>query len=324
MKRFICIAIAIALMAGAIIYVARDKNNGIKMGLGICTSVTKASDATEENDGEGAVEITAAAVMLDKDGRIISCYIDTAACNVKYTKDGKATANGSFKTKYELGYDYSMKKYGAAHEWFEQVDAFTALCKGKTLDEVKALVVNGYKGNDDVIAAGCTIGINDFVIAIEKACNNARDCEAVPADKLKMGTHTEQTVRDAGENDGESKLETTFFAAAIDPDGKIVAAVTDCVEVKFAFSADGASKTDIAKAILSKRELGDSYGMVAYMASDREWYTQADAFAATCIGKTAGDVESLMGDDGKGSADVQNAGCTIVVNGFVSAASKIK
>ena len=30
------------------------------------------------------------------------------------------------------------------------------------IDEVKALVVNGYKGNDDVIAAGCTIGINEL------------------------------------------------------------------------------------------------------------------------------------------------------------------
>ena len=50
---------------------------------------------------------------------------------------------------------------------------------------------------------------------------------------------------------------------------------------------------------------------------------QAAAFDAACIGKTATEIASLMGNDGKGNADVQAAGCTIYVTGFVKAATKI-
>ena len=63
---------------------------------------------------------------------------------MKYTADGKAVANDSFKTKYELGKDYNMVTYGGAtKDWYEQADAFMALVAGKTLDEVKALVAEG-------------------------------------------------------------------------------------------------------------------------------------------------------------------------------------
>ena len=57
--------------------------------------------------------------------------------------------------------------------------------------------------------------------------------------------------------------------------------------------------------------------------STREWYEHAAAFDAACLGKTAGEINGLMGEDYKGNADVQAAGCTIYVSGFVKAASKI-
>ncbi len=327
MKKIICLALAIVMIASALVLVACDKKEDetLKMGLGIYSTV-KATDATEDKNGKGTIEINAAVVTVDKDGKIVSCAIDTAANNVEYTADGKAVAATSFKTKYELGNDYNMKLYGgSAKEWFEQVDAFTALCKGKTLAEVKALVVDGDKGNADVIAAGCTITINDFVLAIEKAYNNATDSKATAAHTVKLGTFTEQSTADATEEKyGKNQTETTFFAAALDADGKIVAATTDCIQMKFEFDANGASKTDVTKAVSSKRELGDNYGMVAYGSSKLEWYAQADAFAAQCVGKTAGDIASLMGTDNYGNADVKGAGCTILVTGFVKAASKVK
>ena len=73
----------------------------------------------------------------------------------------------------------------------------------------------------------------------------------------------------------------------------------------------------------SKREAGANYGMVAYGGAAKEWFQQADAFNAVCVGKTAGEVSGLMGTDSYGNADVKAAGCTILVNGFVKAASKI-
>ena len=104
----------------------------------------------------------------------------------------------------------------------------------------------------------------------------------------------------------------------------MVAALSDCVEVSFTFDANGKS-TFAAKTVSSKRELGDAYGMKgAPYGSDREWYEHANAFDKTCIGKSASEIAALIGNDGKGNADVQAAGCTIYVTGFVKAASKIK
>jgi ABC-type branched-subunit amino acid transport system ATPase component len=55
----------------------------------------------------------------------------------------------------------------------------------------------------------------------------------------------------------------------------------------------------------------------------KEWYEQADAFNAATIGKTAGEITSLLGDNGYGNADLQTAGCTIAVSALVKAAAKI-
>ena len=85
---------------------------------------------------------------------------------------------------------------------------------------------------------------------------------------------------------------------------------------------NGASTLDTTKEVLSKKEQGDSYGMVAYGGAQKEWYEQAAAFDSVCVGKTAADIASFVGEDGRGVEEVQNAGCTIYVTGFVKAASK--
>ena len=63
--------------------------------------------------------------------------------------------------------------------------------------------------------------------------------------------------------------------------------------------------------------------MVAYGGAAKEWFEQADAFDAACVGKTAAEIAGLQAEDGKGVADLQAAGCTIYVTGFVKAATKI-
>ncbi|MBQ2806902.1 MAG: hypothetical protein IJF08_07620, partial [Clostridia bacterium] len=209
-------------------------------------------------------------------------------------------------------------------EWFEQADAFMALVKGKTLAEVKALVAEGNKGNDEVMNAGCTIMINEFVLAIEKAVGNAVDSAATAEHTLKLGMYTEQTCKDASEDAaGQNKVETTMFAAAVDSEGKVVVASSDCAQIVFGFDAAGASTYDLTKAAQTKKEQGDNYGMVAYAGAAKEWYAQAAAFDAACVGKTASEIAGLMGSDNYGNADLKAAGCTILVNGFVKAASKI-
>ena len=324
MKRLISILMASAMILTLFAFTSCKKEEPtLKLGLGVTTSTT-AESATADADGKGQVTTTAAAVLVDADGKIVKAFIDCADNTVAFTAEGAAKKNEAFKTKYELGADYGMKKAGSAKEWFEQADAFCALIVGKTAAEVKALVASNYKGTDEVLNAGCTIYISDFAVAVEKAIANATDSNATKNDTLKLGVATSQTTADAtAEAKGSNKVATTFFAAAVDAEGKIVAASSDCVEVDFQFNTAGATDFDTTKAVQSKKEKGDDYGMKAHAGAAKEWYEQAAAFDAACIGKTASEINGLMGADYKGNADVQAAGCTIYVSDFVKAASKI-
>ena len=329
MKKLICMVLSVLMLATAL--VACDKAPSeqpeatLKMGMGVYTATPTTTDATEDKDGQGKVAITAAVITVDADGKVVACQLDTADLTVKFTADGKAVASDGFKTKYEQGKDYNMVTYGgAAKEWFEQADAFETVVVGKTLAEIKALVAEGNKGNSDVIGAGCTIMVNEFVGAIEKAFANLADSAATASSALKLGMNVEQSTADATEEkEGSNQVETTIFAAAVDAEGKVLAAASDCVQVKFTFTAAGASTLDTAKAISSKRELGANYGMVAYGGAAKEWFEQADAFNALCIGKTATEIVALCAADNYGTDEVKAAGCTVLVNGLTKAAAKI-
>ena len=324
MKKFICIMLSALMLLSVATFVGCGKAE-LKMGLGVYTSTPSVADATEEKDGKGNVAITAAVITVDAKGKVVSCQLDTADLTVNFTNEGKAVAATGFKTKYEQGKDYNMVAYGgAAKEWFEQADAFETFVVGKTLDEIKAAVAEGDKGNADVTSAGCTIKINEFVGAIEKAFANLTDSAATADSTLKLGMNVEQTTTDATEEkNGSNQVETTIFAAAVDANGKVLTAASDCVQVKFTFDATGASTLDTTKAIASKREQGANYGMVAYGKAAKEWFEQADAFNALCVGKTATEIKALCAADNYGTDEVKTAGCTILVNGLTKAAAKI-
>jgi len=217
-----------------------------------------------------------------------------------------------------------MKAYaGAAKEWYEQADAFCTLIVGKTASEIKALVAEGGVGSQDVINAGCTINVADFVKAVEKAMNNATATNATAKDTVKLGVATTQTTKDANEDvAGSNEVASTFFAAAVNAEGKVVAATSDCVSVTFTFDNKGVSTFDTTKAISSKKEAGDNYGMKAYGGAAKEWYEQAAAFDTACIGKTSTEITALE-VNGKGNDALQSAGCTINISDFVKAATKI-
>lgn len=324
MKKTLVLAMCLILVMSAL-FVGCGSGETLKFGMGVYSSTPAVADATADKEGTGKIDVTVAAVTVDANGKIVACALDTASNTVKFTNDGKAVAATEFKTKYELGKDYNMVAYGGAKkEWFEQADAFEALVAGKTLDEVKALVGEGNKGTDEVVNAGCTIMINEFVAAIEKAYNAAAESNVTAENTLKVTAATEQTCADAtADKDGSNKVSTTVFAAAVDKDGKVVVASSDCVEVAFTFDTKGVATLDTSKAISSKKEAGTNYGMVAYGGAKKEWFEQAAAFDAACIGKTADEIAGFVGEDGKGTADIQSAGCTIYVTGFVKAASKI-
>ncbi len=333
MKKVLSIILIALMLLGTLALVSCQKpDNGdktpdapaaeekLKFGLGL-VSTASATDASGEEAGAGSVTTTLAAVLVDKDGKIVKSIIDCADYTVVYNADGTTLANDEFKTKRELGDNYGMSAAGMT-EWYKQADAFSKVAEGKTVAEVKALVASDFKGTADVQAAGCTIYVSDFAKAIEAAVANAVASEATASSTLKIGADTEQAITDAtATEDGSNEITTTFFAAALDKDGKILAAKSDCLAVAFTFNAEGESTFDATAEVLTKGQLGDNYGMSA--AGMTEWYKQAAAFDSKCIGKKPSEVASLMGADYKGVADVQAAGCTIYVSGFVKAATKL-
>ena len=168
MKRLISILLVSLMMLTALTACGGSSAASLTLGLGVYTSVS-ATDATEDKDGQGQATITAAAVLVDNDGKIVKAFIDVADNKVTYTASGKAVAVEAFSTKYEQGPDYNMVAYGGAvKEWFEQAAAFDAACLGKTASEITAMMGEDAKGNADLQAAGCTIAISGFVKAATK------------------------------------------------------------------------------------------------------------------------------------------------------------
>lgn len=328
MKKIIALSLCLLMLLPAVLVGCAKEEATVKFGSGLYVTKFAATNATADGNGKGSFDVTFAALTVDKDGKIAAAELDTTQIAVAYTADGKAVANDGFKTKYELGNDYNMVAYGKAqNEWYVQADNFEKLIVGKTLAEVKALVAEGNKGTDEVVNAGCSIMINEFVGAIEKAFA-AATVEVAADATLKLSVSTEQSCTDYSVADdgkvqkGSNKVSSYVFASAVDKDGKIVAASSDCVEVDFTFDEKGASTVDTTKSVLSKKELGDNYNMKKYGGSAKEWYEQAAAFDAACIGKTKTEIAGLQATDGKGIDTLKAAGCTIYVTGFVKAATK--
>ena len=342
MKKVISIALAILMAISVISLVGcSDKPQGdagadeavaLKFGMGIYTKYAKATDATEEADGEGEYTADVAAVLVDAEGKIVKCVIDCADNKVGYTTEGKLVKAADFKTKKELGADYNMVAYGGAtKEWFEQADALAGVVEGKTIDEVKALVAEEGKGTDEVINAGCTIAVADMLKAVEKAVANAVESDAVAENTLKIGvvSSADKSSKDATEEaDGVFGVVTTVVAVALDAENKVVASSADELVANFNFDTKGVAKTDVTAEIKTKNELGADYGMAAYgqdLNGDdvvKEWNEQADAFEAALKGKTATEIGALANDKGYGTDELQTAGCTINIFSVVAAAVK--
>lgn len=332
MKKILSLVLVFIMVMSVVSLAGCGKAEALKLGMGISTAIAKATDADGETKGIGEADHTVAAVLVNADGKIVKCALDCAANSVEYTSEGKFVQAEEFKTKYEQKDMYGMKAYGGAtKEWYEQADAFAGLVAGKTYDEVKALVAEDGKGNADVTAAGCTIYVSEFLVAIEKAVAAATASEATADDTLKVAVVSTQAgdSKDAtDEAEGLNEVDSTFAATVVDADGKIKAMSTDAVQAKFTFDKKGKATTDTKAAVATKKEAGDNYGMAAYgtdLNKDgkvEEWYKQADAFNAACVGKNADEVAALAVETGYGVDSLQTAGCTINIADMVKAAVK--
>ncbi len=304
----------------------------LKLGIGVISYVDSIKSADADTNGSATNDTTVAAVLVDENGKIVKCAIDTVSATMAFTSKGEYVKADEIKTKYEQGTDYGMVAYGGAKkEWFEQVDALTALVEGKSLKEVQALVATEGKGNDEVINAGCTIVITDFISALEKAVTTAKECGASAKDDLKIGIVATQTgAKNATEEaEGANEIDVTISAAS-SKDGKVTAILTDALAATINFDTKGAVATTSKFDVATKLELGDNYGMAQYGKEQdlngdgevKEWYAQAAAFNSAVLGKDSDGISALANDKGYGTDEIQTAGCTINIADMVKAAVK--
>ncbi len=335
MKKILSIALAVVMLF-AVVALAGCSNDGtpdddvtLKFGVGAV------ANAEGKDASGGEMLTTVVAVLLDADSKIVAIDLDCAQIKATWDDAGKATATEEFRTKYELGKDYNMVAYGTdmngdgkVLEWFEQADAFMATAKGKTVDEMKAFVGENGFATGDLATAGCTIGVTDLVKALEKAVANAADSTATANDTVNVAIVSTSTAADAtDEKEGTNEIASTFTAAVVNAEGKVVVAKTDCATTTFKYDTDGVVTGGNAEEIKTKAEQGKDYNMSAYgqdLNGDGkvlEWNEQAAAFDAALVGKNATEIGALV-VDGYGTADLQTAGCTIAVADMVAAAVK--
>lgn len=274
----------------------------VKTGLAVISAIKSSKDAGDKN-GTAQTDSVIVAVTVDKDGKIVQTVIDTAQTKIEFSNEGKIIPDLEtvYKSKQELKEEYGMGKASAIDkEWYEQANALSEYVKGKTVEEVKGISVDekGVTTEPDLISS-VTIKINPYKEAIEKAVANAQDLGADASDKLGLGVVTTiAKSKDAtADKEGLAQAYSTYTAATFNADGKVSSAIIDASQANVNFDAKGKITTDLSVAPMTKIELGEGYGMKKASAIGKEWYEQADAFAAYVVGKTIEEIKGIAVDE---------------------------
>ena len=316
--------VAFLLLACMMLSLAACGSSGseYKLGMGVDLS----TDSSKENNAQ--VDATVAAVVTDKDGKIVACRLDVAQSKMDVT-GGAVDAAKTFQTKMELGDDYGMVAYGnAIAEWYDQAKAFESYVVGKTAAEVEGIetVLNETGHNvatDEALLAGCTMDITAFKAAVVKACNDEKGATFTGKD-FTLGvaaiTAADESTAATDSDDAEVKMYTEYAAAVVGKDGKILASLTDATQPKI--TADKNGQITGADFKGTKRELGADYGMVAYGNAIAEWDAQAKAFADYTVGKTAAEVAGIETVESNGhnvtTDETLYASCTMDISGMIA------
>ncbi|MDR1912909.1 MAG: hypothetical protein LBQ68_00290, partial [Clostridiales bacterium] len=149
-------------------------------------------------------------------------------------------------------------------------------------------------------------------------------------EKLGLGVVTSIDSSAAATDEAGSKgqVDSLIAAVTVDASGKITKCRIDSAQTVVQFSKEGAIESDVSAIVKSKYELKDEYGMKVASGIGKEWYEQADAFAAWCVGKTVDQVTGLqvkaVNEEHTAVPDIPElaASVTISVEDFIKAVEK--
>ena len=286
-----------------------------RTGLGILTEAT-------DQDRTGKINTIAAAVLLDGEGTIVDVRLDELEANFSADEKGVVTMPTDYRTKRQRGSDYPLAEVSSLKKgWAEQADAFADYLKGMTPEQVEKLETDkDGKPKDADLLSGCTIAVDRYRDAIEKACADAAALGAAKGDALTLGVETangSSSLTATDDQDVNAQLDVTVVALTRDADGHVTSAVGDMTEPALTVSADGG--VSAPKTVRSKREQGDEYGMRQASKLGKEWYEHSEGFCDYLKGKTAAEIAAIPTD---GSDADLAALCTISVDDLQKAAAK--
>jgi hypothetical protein len=127
----------------------------------------------------------------------------------------------------------------------------------------------------------------------------------------------------AGDKDGLGEADSIIVAVTVDKDGKIVKCILDAAQTKVNFTKEGKITTDLKSTFKTKQELKEEYGMKKASKAGKEWYEEANAFAAYVVGKTAAEVKGIAVTADGTAADKQlSTSVTVKVGDFINTVVK--
>ena len=296
--------------------------SGDELALVTTNSLGSSVNAEAEKDGTAQLDVNVAAVS-SKDGVITSCIFDAVQAKVTFDISGTITADltASVQTKNELGENYGMVAWGGAiAEWNEQAASFASYVTGKTADEVAGIAVEAGKPTDADLTSSVTIAVGGFQGLIAKAMNAPAQSGALKTG-LAVITNTSKSASVSEESEGVAEYDVTLAAVLVDDEGVIRACRLDAIGATVNFDATGVITTDLAFEVLTKNELGENYGMVAWGGAIAEWDAQAAALCEYAVGKTIDELKNGAVDETGYAPDGSDlsTSATIYLAGYVSA-----
>ena len=138
---------------------------------------------------------------------------------------------------------------------------------------------------------------------------------------LAVFTSVSDSTSATSEADGAIKYDITIAAVTVSDEGVILNCSIDSVPATVKIASNGAIVSDLSAAILTKNEMGENYGMVAWGGAKAEWDAQVAALCNFAIGKTVKELkegavsESGYAPDGSDLA----SSASIYLGGYVSA-----
>ena len=295
---------------------------GVKTGMAI---IAGAEAGTKDENNTIEYDVTIAAVLVDDNGVILDCVIDSLGATLAYDAAGAIVTDltAALATKTELGDAYGMKAYGGAtYEWYEQAAALAEFAIGKTVEELKAGAVNeSGKAADADLASTATIYLGGYVAAIEKAVANAQHLGAQAGDDLKLASLNSLADSTGVTEEAPGWAKLNVDVTAITMNGQVITSCAiDSLQAEVPFYADGTA--DIPQ-FSTKNERGEGYGMKAWGGAKYEWNEQAANFAAYVTGKTAAEVAGIAIDEGTKPTDADlSTSVTIAIGGFMALIAK--